>query len=231
LAIQEVRVVIAPGSPQARRPRADARQNYDRLVETAARAFARDGAQVTLKAVAAEAGVGIGTLYRHFPTREALVEAVYRAETQRLADAAGELLRELPPLAALRAWTARFVDFMAAKEGMAELLHAVLSGDEGLRTDTRAVLTEAVARLLRAGQASGELRDGLDPADVFFALGGFALALGHQPGADALAGRLLDLLIHGLAAPSPRGPGPLPLMIATCGDSPAARAAGSAEGR
>jgi AcrR family transcriptional regulator len=203
-------VAIAAGSPEARRPRADARQNYDRLVETAARAFARDGAQATLKAVAAEAGVGIGTLYRHFPTREALVEAVYRAETQRLADAAGELLRELPPVAALRAWTARFVDFMAAKEGMADLLHAVLSGDEGLRTDTRGTLTEAVALLLRAGQASGDLRAGLDAGDVFLALGGFALAVGRQPGADALAGRLLDLVLHGLETRRPEVPGSRP---------------------
>jgi hypothetical protein len=90
---------------------------------------------------------------------------------------------------------------MAAKEGMADVLHVVLSGDENLRTDTRAVLTGAVALLLRAGQASGELRAGLDPGDVFLALGGFALALGHQPGADALAGRLLDLLLRGLETP------------------------------
>jgi AcrR family transcriptional regulator len=164
-----------------RLPRADARQNYSKLVETAAAAFARDGAQVTLKAVAAQAGVGIGTLYRHFPTREALVEAVYRSQTQRLCDAAPELLGQLPPVAALRAWTARFLSFMAAKNGMAEVLHLVLSGDEGLRADTRARLAGAVALLLRAGQASGELRSDLDPADVFLALGGFALVMDHQP--------------------------------------------------
>lgn len=189
------------GEAGERRPRADARENYGRLVETAARVFARDGAQATLKAVAAEAGLGIGTLYRHFPTRQALVEAVYRSQTQRLCDAAGELLRELPPVAALRAWTARFLDFMAAKEGMADVLQLVLSGDEELRTDTRARLAGAVGLLLRAGQASGELRAELDPADVFLALGGFALVLDRQPGADALAGRLLDLLIGGLAVP------------------------------
>ena len=189
------------GVAGVRRPRADGRHNYDRLVETAARAFARDGSQATLKAVAAEAGVGIGTLYRHFPTREALVEAVYRAETQRLCDAAAELLRQLPPLEALRAWVARFFDFMAAKEGMADVLHVVLNGDEGLRTDTRAVLAEAVGLLLRAGQASGELRAGPDPGDVFLALGGLALALGHQPGSGALADRLLDLLLKGLENP------------------------------
>jgi AcrR family transcriptional regulator len=181
-----------------RRHRADARENYGRLVETAGRAFARDGSQVTLKTIAAEAGVGIGTLYRHFPTREALVEEVYRTETRRLCDAADELLREV---AALRAWTARFLDFMAAKDGMADVLQVVLSGDDELRTDTRARLAGAVATLLRAGQASGELRADLDPGDVFLALGGFALVLDRQPGAQALAGRLLGLLVDGLAAP------------------------------
>jgi AcrR family transcriptional regulator len=182
-----------------RRPRADARQNYDRLVEVAAQVFARDGAQATLKAIAGEAGVGIGTLYRHFPTREALVEAVYRTETQRLCDAAAELLHQLPPVDALRGWTARFLDYMATKEGMAGVLHAVLTADEGLRMDTRARLTEALALLLDAGQGSGDLRPGLDPGEVFLALGGFALVLDRQPDAQGLARRLLDLLLDGLA--------------------------------
>jgi AcrR family transcriptional regulator len=194
----------------ARLPRADARQNYSKLVETAAGAFARDGAQATLKSVAAEAGVGIGTLYRHFPTREALVEAVYRAQTQRLCEAAPQLLGELPPVAALRAWTTRFLGFMAAKNGMADVLQLVLSGDEGLRADTRASLAGAVALLLRAGQASGELRSDLDPGDVFLALGGFALVMDHQPAVgrpdgsrpdvEDLGARLLDLLLGGLEA-------------------------------
>ncbi len=150
--------------------------------------------------------MGIGTLYRHFPTREALVEAVYRAETRRLGDAAPELLRGQPPVAALRAWTARFLDFMATKDGMAEVLHAVLTADEGLRTDTRASLIRAVALLLDAGKASGDLRPDLDPGDVFLALGGFALVLGKQPlgkqpDAPGLADRLLGLLLEGLTRP------------------------------
>ncbi|HEY1822242.1 MAG TPA: helix-turn-helix domain-containing protein [Trebonia sp.] len=182
-----------------RRLRADARQNYDRLVEVAARVFARDGAQATLKAIAGEAGVGIGTLYRHFPTREALVEAVYRTETRRLCDAAADLLRQLPPVDALRGWTARFLDYMATKEGMADVLHAVLTADEGLRMDTRARLTEALALLLDAGKSSGDLRPGLDPGEVFLAIGGFALVLDRQPDAQGLARRLLDLLLEGLA--------------------------------
>jgi AcrR family transcriptional regulator len=182
-----------------RRLRADAQQNYDRLVQVAALAFARDGAQATLKAIAAEAGVGIGTLYRHFPTREALVEAVYRTETQRLCDAAAELLRRLPPVDALHGWTAGFLDYMVTKDGMADVLHAVLTADEGLRVDTRARLKEALALLLDAGESSGDLRLGLDAGDVFLALGGFALVLEHQPDGQELARRLLDLLLDGLA--------------------------------
>ena len=182
-----------------RRLRADARQNYDRLVAVAAQAFARDGSQASLKAIAGEAGVGIGTLYRHFPTREALVEAVYRTGTQRLCEAAPELLRELPPVDALRAWTSRFLDYMAAKDGMAEVLHAVLAADDGLRMDTRSRLNEALALLLDAGKNSGDLRRDLDAGDVFLALGGFALVLDRQPDATGRAERLLALLLTGLA--------------------------------
>jgi AcrR family transcriptional regulator len=193
-----------PGGPldktRERQLRADARQNYDRLVTVAAQTFARDGAQASLKAIAAEAGVGIGTLYRHFPTREALVEAVYRTETQRLCEAAPELLRDLAPVPALRAWTARFLDYMATKDGMADVLHAVLTADEGLRMDTRIRLKEAVALLLDAGRRAGELRADLDADDVFLALGGFALVLDKQPDAPDLASRLLNLLLEGLSS-------------------------------
>ncbi|WP_432824271.1 TetR/AcrR family transcriptional regulator [Dactylosporangium sp. CA-092794] len=180
--------------------RADARENYDRLVSVAAGAFARDGGDATLKAIAREAGVGIGTLYRHFPTRESLVDAVYRAETQRLCDAATDLLGERAPLDALREWALRFLDYMATKEGMAEVLHTVLSGDEGLRLETRARITEALRLLIAAGQGAGRLRAGLDAGDVSLALGGFALILRGRPDAREAGGRLFDLLARGLAA-------------------------------
>lgn len=179
--------------------RADARQNYDQLLAAAASAFARDGAKATLKAIAKEAGVGIGTLYRHFPTREALVNAVYRTETQRLCDAAPELLRELPPVDALRAWAMRFLDFMATKDGMADVLHAILTADEGLRLDTRVRLNEALQLLIEAGQRAGQLRADLDHDDVSLALGGFALIIDRQPSAQDIGQRLFDLLLGGLA--------------------------------
>jgi AcrR family transcriptional regulator len=183
---------------QERHVRADARQNYDRLVSVAADAFARDDAPPTLKAIAKKAGVGIGTLYRHFPTREALVDAVYRTETQRLCDAASELLDQFAPVDALREWALRFLDYMATKGGMADVLHTVLTADEGLRLDTRVRLNESLRLLVEAGQRSGQLRDDLDVADVSLALGGFALILDRQPDAREIGARLYDLLLSGL---------------------------------
>lgn len=189
---------ITLSETRERRLRADARQNYDRLVAVAAEAFARDGAQTTLKAVAEQAGVGIGTLYRHFPTRESLVDAVYRAETQRLCDAAPELLAELAPVDALREWALRFLDYMATKGGMADVLHTILRGDERLRMDTRVRLNEALGLLVHAGQRAGQLRADLDVADVSMALAGFALILDRRPDAREVGARLYELILGGL---------------------------------
>lgn len=177
------------------RLRADARQNQERLLTVAAEALARDGADASLKAIAQEAGVGIGTLYRRFPTREALVEAVYRAEVARLCDAAPELLTQEPPLDALREWMGRFVDFMAAKHAMADALKAVLASEDD-RMRTRFLLRDALAVLLDAGAAESVVRPGLDPYDVLMALGGVTLI---AEGPEA-ARRLLALLVEGLAA-------------------------------
>src|SRR5262245_54317410 len=112
---------------EARPLRADARRNRDRLVEAAVRAFTQGGLDATLESIARDAGVGIGTLYRHFPTREALVEAAYRNELARLCDAATELLADRPADGALRAWMDRYVDYMATKRGMADALRAVIA--------------------------------------------------------------------------------------------------------
>jgi AcrR family transcriptional regulator len=154
-----------------------------------------------LKAIAKDAGVGIGTLYRRFPTREILVEAVYRSESTRLCAAAPDLLVDRPPREALRIWMDRFVDYMATKQGMAEALHTVLVEGGDLRMETRDLLGEAVATLMAAGIASGSLRDDVDPNDLLMSLGGVALIAGHEQRRD-LAGRLLDLLLDGL---SPQG--------------------------
>ncbi|MEV0716598.1 TetR family transcriptional regulator [Asanoa sp. NPDC050611] len=178
--------------------RADARANYDRLLEVAAAAFAREGTQASLKAIAKDAGVGIGTLYRRFPTRELLVEAVYRNEVERLCAAAPELLETTPPAAALAGWMERFVDFMATKRGMGEALRALLLSAED-RLETRARLRAAIATLLDAGVAAGAVRPGVDPDDLLLSLGGITLIAGEER-ERALASRLVDLLLRGVTA-------------------------------
>lgn len=179
--------------------RADARANHDRLLEVAAQAFARDGADASLKAIAAQAGLGIGTLYRRFPTREDLIEAVYRSENARLSAAASSLLAEQPPLEALRAWMEDFVDYMLTKQGMSDALPMILASHDGLRTQTRQTLEDAVRMLVVAGQRDGSLRRDIDPNDVLMALGGITLIAGHEDQRD-LASRLLTLLLDGLLA-------------------------------
>ncbi|KMS92300.1 MULTISPECIES: TetR/AcrR family transcriptional regulator [Streptomyces] len=179
--------------------RADAQANHDRLLEAAARAFAQQGADASLKAIAAEAGVGIGTLYRRFPAREDLIEATYRNETDRLCASARELLADRSPLAALREWAEAFVDYMRTKQGMADALPAILAAREGLRRHSRDALGEAVTTLLEAGIAAGQVRDDAEPNDVLMALGGITLISGHEHQRD-LASRLIVLLLDGLAA-------------------------------
>lgn len=174
--------------------RADARHNHERLLAVAAAAFAREGPGASLKSIAQEAGVGIGTLYRRFPTRETLVEAVYRNEVEKLCAAAPELVPRLSGVDALVAWMARFVDFMAAKHGMADALRAVLASDDD-RMHTRGLLRDALATLLDAGVADGTVRAGMDPYDVLMALGGMTLVA--EPD---MALRLIDLLVRGLRA-------------------------------
>ena len=179
---------------EARELRADARVNHDRLLEVAARAFARDGVDASLKSIAAEAGVGIGTLYRRFPTRDHLVEATYRDQTRRLGERATQLLDELEPLGALRAWMEAFVDYMLTKRGMADALPAILAEREGLRAHSRDILRDAVAQLLAA--CSGLVRD-VDANDLLMALGGITLISAHEQ-QRTLASRLIDLQIVGL---------------------------------
>lgn len=188
--------MVAPDGA-ARSLRADAKANHDRLLEVAAEAFARDGAEASLKAIAKEAGVGIGTLYRRFPTREILVEATYRSESARLCASAGDLLHQRPAIEALRVWMERFLDYLAAKRSMAEALRVVLTADNDLRLRTRGMLIDALGMLLRTSEEQGAVRPGLDPSDVVMALGGIALITSDQ-GRQDLAGRLLDLLMAGL---------------------------------
>ncbi|MGA5702009.1 TetR/AcrR family transcriptional regulator [Peterkaempfera bronchialis] len=186
--------------------RADAQRNRDRLLDAAVRAFAHEGTEATLGAIAKDAGVGIGTLYRHFPTREALVEAVYRSELARLHDAAADLLRSLPPEAALRTWMDRFVDYMTTKRGMADALRAVIASGGNPFAQSRDLLMAAISTLLHAGEAAGTVRSDIAPEDVLAGLTGVSLAAG-EPAQRDQAGRLLDLLMDGLRRRAPGVPG------------------------
>ena len=186
------------GSPGSRAMRADARRNRERLLEVALQAFS-SGEEVSLEAIARQAGVGIGTLYRHFPTREALVEAVYRGELARLRGTAGELLASRAPDAALRAWLDGFAGYVTAKRGMAETLRAVAATGAISTAETRQTLTATIQGLLDAGAAAGTLRGDVGAGDVFTALTGIFLVAG-APGQPEQAGRLLDLLLVGRQA-------------------------------
>lgn len=182
--------------------RSDARRNRERLLEVATAAFtAADGRPVSLESIARDAGVGIGTLYRHFPTREALVEATYRTELAEVAKAAGRLLERYPPATALRRWMDRYASFVAAKRGMAESLHAMFDSGAVARNETRDSIVGAVELLLRAGVDDGSLRADVPADDVVSSLIGIFLASG-SPGQT---GRLLDLLVAGIGNQKPVG--------------------------
>jgi AcrR family transcriptional regulator len=179
------------------RVRADAHRNRERLLAAATAAFtAADGTTVSLEAIAREAGVGIGTLYRHFATREALVEAVYCTELAEVAASAGELLERHPPLVALRRWMDRYAAFVAAKRGMAESLRAMFAAGTVKPSDTRDSVLGAVETLLNAGSSDGSLRSDVRAEDVVTGLIGIFLA-SHSV---AQAHRMLDLLLDGLVA-------------------------------
>jgi AcrR family transcriptional regulator len=174
--------------------RADARQNRVRILEVAVEAFAADG-EVSLNAIAKRAGVGAGTLYRHFPNREALVLAVYRAEVQRLVDRVPELLAAEPPLVALRAWFAQLAASIRLKRGLGEALTA--AAHEAATTETYGPVIAAIGALLAAGEADGSIRPGLDPDDVLLLMG----AVWRVPADDAggeQAERLLDMVVESL---------------------------------
>ena len=185
-----------PGS-EVKPLRADAQRNRDRVLAVAVRAFSGDGPDVTLESIARDAGVGIGTLYRHFPTREALVEAVYRNELARLCDAAADLLRAGPPDQATRAWMDRFIDYMITKRGMADALRALIASGGDPFAQSRGRALGAITMLLAAGAAAGAIRNDVEPGDVLASLSGVSLAAG-EPAQRDQARRMLDLLMDGL---------------------------------
>jgi AcrR family transcriptional regulator len=175
--------------------RADAQRNRDRLLAAAVALFSEAGEDVSLEAVAKRAGVGIGTLYRHFPTRDALLEAAYRNEVCQLSEAADALLAAHPPDEALALWLDRFVGYASAKRGMGNALRAMVACSD-MFADARAMNLAAISRLLEAGVRAGTIRSDVRAEDVLSAIGAI-WALGDD-GWDDQARRLLGLLMDGL---------------------------------
>src|ERR1700681_3194314 len=180
-----------------RRPRADAVRNRERVLEAAKAVFSAGGPDASLEAVARTAGVGIGTLYRHFPTREALFEAVYRREVQQLADLAEQLKQEARPIDALRHWMRSNVRFVATKKGMSAALALAAYKNSKLFSYSFDRLTRAVGGLLERAIAAGDIRDDISPEDLIRALVGMCY-MHDQPGWQTSVLRLVDVFVDGL---------------------------------
>jgi AcrR family transcriptional regulator len=184
-------------SAPVRKPRADAIRNRERVLEAAKAVFSAGGPDASLEAVARKAGVGIGTLYRHFPTREALFEAVYRREVQQLSELAEALKSEADPVDALRRWLRSNVEFVATKKGMSAALALAVQSSSELTAFSFDRLSKAVGALLDRAVAAGEIRSDISPEDVLRALVGMCY-LHDQPGWQNSVVRLLDVFVDGL---------------------------------
>ena len=194
-----------PDQESGRRPRADAERNRNRLLDVARVAFASGQDPVTLDQLARDAGVGIGTLYRHFPTREALVEALYRKELAALCASAADLLQTHAPAAALRAWMDRFADYVAAKREMADTLRAVFAAGTVTVSHAREELAAAVSAVFRADAATRTLRDDVRPEDIVALIVGSFTATSLAGGREQLE-RMFDLLMDAVRRQPDRPP-------------------------
>jgi AcrR family transcriptional regulator len=182
--------------PAARKPRADAQRNRERILEIAKKAFTRSGANISLDDVAKQAGVGAGTLYRHFPTRDALLEAVYRTEVEKLAAAEQKLAETMPPPAALRAWMLLFVDYIATKQIIAPALNTLVGGPSKVFEASGGLIKGAISTLVKRAIKSGDVRPDLDPLDLLRALVGVS-NVASVPDWPQSARRLVDILLLG----------------------------------
>ena len=189
---------ISP-SPPARKPRADAERNRERILEVAKKVFTRDGATASLDEIARESGIGNATLYRHFPTRDDLIGEVYRSEVEKLVSAEQRFAASMPPLEALRAWMLLFIDHVAAKSLIIPAMNTVAGGATRLLEGSRSLIHTAFVSSVRHAIASGDLRSDSDPDDFVRALIGIfhTTAL---PGWEPSARRLVDILIAGSRA-------------------------------
>ena len=180
-----------------RKPRADSARNRQLLIDAAKAGFSDVGLDISLEEIARRAGVGIGTLYRHFPTREAVVEAVYRREVEHLAEAVPQLLHSSPAGEALHKWMHLFVDYIATKRIIAPSLAAATARTPALYTTSLELITGAISTLVKRAIASGDVREDIDPSDLLRAMVGVSYG-NPDAGWEASARRLIDILMDGL---------------------------------
>lgn len=181
----------------ARKPRADAQRNRERILDVAKEVFTRHGADASMDEIARSAEVGPGTLYRHFSTRDALLEAVYRSEVERIAAAGRQLAEEKPPLEALRAWMLLFVDHIAAKLIIAPALNSIVGGPGRLYENSHSKVRGTLELLVKRAIKSGDVRRDVEPFDLLRALVGVAY-VPAAPDWQQSARRLVDILVAGL---------------------------------
>jgi AcrR family transcriptional regulator len=182
--------------PKTRKPRADAQRNRARILEVAKEAFFRSGADVSLDDIAKRAKVGPGTLYRHFATRDALLEAVYRTEVEKLATAEREYANSLPPIEALRSWMCLFVDYIATKRIIVAAFNPLVTDTSKLREASWVKITGAMNALVLRAIKSKDIRRDLDPLDLLWALVGFS-SVASAPNWQQSAKKLVNILIKG----------------------------------
>jgi AcrR family transcriptional regulator len=182
--------------PPRRKLRADGQRNRERILEIAKEAFTQSGAKISLDDVARQARIGAGTLYRHFPTREALLEAVYRTEVEKLAEAEREFAQRMPPIEALRAWMLLFVDYIETKQIIAPALNTLVGGPSKLFEASGSQIKGAIQGLVERAIASGDIRPDLDPLDLLRALIGVSNVASAPDWAQS-ARRLVQILITG----------------------------------
>ena len=194
--MQEFLGMMRKDSTTARKQRTDALRNRERILEVAKAAFTRQGANASLEEIARQAGVGAGTLYRHFPTRDELIEGVYRNEVEKLAAAASRFSETMSPIEALRAWMLLLVDYIAAKHIIAPALNSVVGGPSRLYEGSRTMIHGAIDELVKRAKRSGDLRRDLDAYDLLRALIGVS-HVGSGADWQQSARRLVDILIAG----------------------------------
>jgi AcrR family transcriptional regulator len=182
--------------PAPRKPRTDAQRNRERILDVAKEAFTRHGTDASLDDIAKDAGVGPGTLYRHFPNRDALIEAVYRTEVEKLAAAERKFAETMSPVEALRAWMLLFIDYIAAKHIIAPALNSIVGGPSKLYESSRSQIQGAIDSLVKRAIKSGDIRKDLEPFDLLRALIGVS-NVASTPDWQQSARRLVDILISG----------------------------------